>query len=113
MTANRIEVATTKHSRRLRRTVRCCSVKGQIQAYPVLGHMCNDFAFECAYSRLRHRATRNAASAPSSAPTWSCATRHAAVDHEFRTRHVVRSVGGEEQHAICDVLSLSSPAERH
>jgi len=49
----------------------------------------------------------------SSAPTRSRATSHPAVNHKLRSRHVVGGVGGEEQHAICDVLSLSSPAERH
>ena len=39
--------------------------------------------------------------------------RHAAVDHELRARHVAGRVGSEEQHAVCDVLRLSSPAERH
>jgi hypothetical protein len=48
-----------------------------------------------------------------SAPPRSHATGHTAVDHKLRPRHVVGRIGGEEQHAIRDVLSLSSPAERH
>jgi hypothetical protein len=43
----------------------------------------------------------------------SCATRHAAVDHEFRPRHVAGRVRGEEQHAVYDVLHRSDPTERH
>ncbi len=31
-----------------------------------------------------------------SAPARSCTTRHAAVDHEFRPRHVVGRIGGQE-----------------
>ena len=49
----------------------------------------------------------------SSAPPRSCAARHPAVDHKLRPRHVVGRIGGEEQYTIRDVLSLSSPAERH
>src|SRR5271163_1710320 len=48
-----------------------------------------------------------------SAPARSRATGHAAVDHEFRTRHVAGGVGGEEQHAVGDVLCLASSAQRH
>jgi hypothetical protein len=49
----------------------------------------------------------------SSTPPRSHATGHAAVDHQLRSRHVVGRFRGEEQHAIRDVLSLSSPAKRH
>ena len=33
--------------------------------------------------------------------------------YEFRTRHIARRVGGEEQRTIGDVLLLSSSVERH
>src|SRR5712671_6157227 len=46
-----------------------------------------------------------------SAPARPCAARHTAVDHKLRPRHVVGRVRGEE-HAVRNVLSLSSPAER-
>jgi hypothetical protein len=62
---------------------------------------------------LRRRCRRLLTGHGSSAPPRSRAASHAAVDHELRPCHVVGRVGGEEQHAIRDVLSLSSPAERH
>src|SRR5260370_32355517 len=53
-------------------------------------------------------------------PKWSsapamprAATRHPAVDHEFRPRHLVGRVRGEKQHAVRDVLRLSNPVERY
>src|SRR5947207_5904309 len=42
----------------------------------------------------------------SSVPAGSCAARQAAIDAEFRSGHVARRVGGEEQYAIGDVLPL-------
>jgi hypothetical protein len=49
----------------------------------------------------------------SSTPARSCTARHAAVDHELRTRDVAGRVGGEEEHAIRDILRLASLAERY
>jgi hypothetical protein len=47
------------------------------------------------------------------APARSCTARHAAVDHELRTRHVAGRVGGKKEHAIRDILCLASLAERY
>src|SRR6266850_4651723 len=69
------------------------------------------YARRLAQGRLAGRA--NWASSIQSAPAGSRATRHAGVDDEFRTGHIARCVGGEEQYAIADVLRLPGPAERH
>jgi len=58
---------------------------------------------------MSYKITRDAAL--SLAPAWSRATRHSAIDHELSARHITGRVGGEERHAIRDVLSLSSPAD--
>jgi hypothetical protein len=47
-----------------------------------------------------------------SAPPRSNAARHTAVNDQFSARHVTGRVRGEEQHPICDVSRLASPAER-
>src|ERR1700760_1514586 len=49
----------------------------------------------------------------SSAPPSSRTARHAAIDHELRTRHVAGRVGSQEEHAVRDILRLASLAERY
>ena len=48
-----------------------------------------------------------------SAPSRSCAACHAAVDHQFRARHVAGRIRGEEQHTVRDILRLPGPSERY
>src|SRR5258708_6530308 len=62
------------------------------------------------------RAAPNAMALPparSLTPPCARAGHDAAVDHELRTGHVARGVGGEEQDAVGDVLRLSGDAQRY
>ena len=47
-----------------------------------------------------------------SGPAPYCAACHAAINHEFRTRHVTGRVRSEELDTLGDILRLSHAAER-